>query len=253
LGASEAGWSEWDMLASDSSLPLDTIGLLEGLTTTRAVRRYRDQPVTAEQLRAVLFAATRAPSGSNRQPYRFLVLTDGPKAGEAKRLIAAAAVRMWREKRQRDSYDSGSGAVQDSPKSRMAATMQHYVDHFETVPVLILPGLVRYRDAVSFEGASIYPACQNILLAARAVGLGGVLSGFHFLVDRELRELLSIPNDVFVAATITLGWPQGAHGPVRRRPMRDLVYEESWGQSPQWAVDPPKTRFTSAGPPPAKL
>ena len=237
------------MLASDTGLPGDTIGLLEGLTTTRAVRRYADKPVTDEQLRAVLFAATRAPSGSNRQPYRFLVLTDGPKATEAKELIAGAAVQMWEAKRRRDSYDSGSGKVPDSPKSRMAAAMQDYVDGFGSVPVLVLPGLVRYRDAGSFEGASIYPACQNILLAARSLGLGGVISGFHFLVERELRDLLSVPQDVFLAATITIGWPRGKHGPVRRRPMRDLVFEESWGEPPEWAMDPPGTRFSSGGPP----
>ena len=66
-------------------LPPDTVGLLEGLTTTRAIRRYRDEPIPPEMLRAILFAATRAPSGSNRQPFRFLVLTDGPNARETRR------------------------------------------------------------------------------------------------------------------------------------------------------------------------
>ena len=70
-------------------------------------------------------------------------------------------------------YDAGSGAVADSPKARMARTMQRYVDEFERVPVLILPCLVRYRDPNPMEGASIYPACQNLLLAARALGYGG--------------------------------------------------------------------------------
>lgn len=68
-------------------LPADTVGLLEGLTTTRAIRRYTDEPVPRQALRDMLFAATRAPSGSNRQPFRFVVLTDGPKAAAAKALI----------------------------------------------------------------------------------------------------------------------------------------------------------------------
>jgi len=72
---------------SASSLPADTVGLLEGISSTRAIRRYRDEPVPPEALRAILFAATRAPTGSNRQPFRFIVLTDGPKARQAKRLI----------------------------------------------------------------------------------------------------------------------------------------------------------------------
>jgi nitroreductase len=234
---------------SAHALPPDTVGLLEGLTTTRAIRRYRNEPVPPDVLRAILFAATRAPSGSNRQPFRFLVLTDGPKAKEAKRLVGDAARRVWSGKRTSDGYDRGSGAVDDSPKARMARTMEQYVMEFERVPVLILPCLVRYREPVPSEGASVYPACQNLLLAARAVGYGGAFAGFNFLVDAELRELLGIPDEVFIAGTITLGRPAGRHGPVRRRPIEELVYEESWGNAPDWAVDPPGTTFTSAGPP----
>lgn len=234
---------------ADSPLPPDSIGLLEGLTTTRAIRRYRDEPVPPEALRAMLFAATRAPSGSNRQPFRFLVLTDGPKAVAAKGLIGAAARRIWAAKRDRDGYDTGSGVVDDSPKARVARTMQEYVDRFERVPVLILPCLVRYRDPTPSEGASVYPACQNLLLAARALGYGGAFTGWNFVVDRELRELLAVPDGTFIAGTITVGRPAGRHGPVRRRPLAELVYAESWGEAPEWAVDPPGTAYTSAGPP----
>lgn len=234
---------------ADKPLPADAVGLLEGVTSTRAIRRYRDEPVPPEILRAILFAASRAPSGSNRQPFRFVVLTDGPKALEAKSLIARSARSGWEHKRRRDRYDSGSGADEDTPKARMARAMQEYVDRFDRVPVLILPCLVRYRTATSFEGASIYPACQNLLLAARALGYGGVLTGWQFGVERELRDLLGIPDDVFIAGTITLGRPHGGHGPVRRRPLGELVYDEGWGVTPDWAVDPPGTRHTSAGPP----
>src|SRR5947207_1763837 len=116
------------------------------MATTRSIRRYTDEPVPPEALRAMLFAATRAPSGSNRQPYRFIVLTDGPNARAAKALIAEGAQAAWGGKRVNDGYDSGSGAIENSPKSRMAGTMQRYVDEFERVPVLVLPCLVRYRD-----------------------------------------------------------------------------------------------------------
>lgn len=234
-----------------SPIPPDVVGLLEGLTTTRAIRRYTNEPVPPEALRAMLFAATRAPSGSNRQPFRFLVLTDGPRAREAKRLIAGGAPAMWAGKRESDGYDRGSGIEDSSPKSRMARTMQHFVEHFDEVPVLVLPCLVRYRDPTPTEGASIYPACQNLLLAARALGYGGAFTGWHLAVETELRQLLSIPDGVFMAGTITIGRPAGGHGPVRRRPMAELVYGDGWGQSPAWAVDPPGTRFTSAGPPAA--
>ena len=132
----------------------------------------------------------------------------------------------------------------------MARTMQRYVDDFER----------RARCSCSrascatgpralTEGASIYPACENLLLAARALGYGGVLTNFQMFVEAELRELLAIPEDVVPAATITLGRPEGRHGPVRRRPLPELVFEETWGQPARFAVDPPGTRHTAAGPP----
>jgi nitroreductase len=224
------------------------VGLYEGLLTTRAIRRYTDEPVSEDDLRDILFAATRAPSGSNRQPFRFIVLTSGPLAQEAKQLIGQGARRFWAAKRVEDGYDTGSGALLDSPKSRLARTMQQYVDNYERVPVVILACNTRNRASAD-DGASVYPACQNLLLAARALGYGGVLTGWHHAADTELRALLHIPDEVKISATITLGRPQGRHGPVRRRPLSELVYGEQWGQAPGWAVDPPDAEHTAAGPP----
>ena len=144
--------SENEQLA-EMGLPEDQIGLLEGLVTTRAIRRYTDDPIPPAALRAMLFAATRAPSGSNRQPFRFLVLTDGPKAIKAKRLIGGVARKFWSAKRKDDGYDQGSGVEASSPKSRMARSMDHYVENFEKAPALILPCMVRYREPHTLEGA----------------------------------------------------------------------------------------------------
>ncbi len=227
----------------------DSVGLLEGITNTRAIRRYKDEPVAAQDLRDMLFAATRAPSGSNRQPFRFVVLTDSEKAMQAKALIKQGAESVWRAKRTNDQYDQRSGADSASPKARMAKTMDSYVDNFDKVPALILPCLVRYREPTPMEGASVYPAVQNLLLAARALGYGGVITGFHHMVEAELKALLDIPEEVFVSCTVTIGKPQGRHGPVRRRPMNELVYGDAWNTAPDWAVDPVGTRHTSAGPP----
>ena len=151
-------------------LMVSTVGLMEGLTTTRAIRRYLPDSVPDEVLRDILFAATRAPSGSNRQPFRFVVLKDSDNARKAKALLATTAQKIWAGKRQTDQYDKGSGSNPNSPKARMARTMAHYVDHLEEVPVVVLPCLVRYRDPNPMEGASVYPAVQNLLLAARALG-----------------------------------------------------------------------------------
>ena len=189
----------------DDSTPMrpDTIGLIEGLTTTRAIRRYLDEPVPEDVLRDIMFAATRAPSGSNRQPFRFIVLTDSDRALQAKTLIATGAQKLWNHKRSADGYEENSGTIDDSPKARMARTMQEYVDNFASVPVLVLAVLVRYRDPTPTEGASVYPACQNLLLAARGLGYGGVITGFHGFVEKELRELLGIPDNTLIAASIT--------------------------------------------------
>lgn len=235
------------------SLPEDTVGLLEGIATTRAIRRFRAEPVPDEALSLMLFAATRAPSGSNRQPFRFLVLRDGERAAQAKSLIGTAARAVWAAKAKAEHYDEGSARVPDSPKARLAATMTRFVEEFESLPVLVLPCLVRYRPPTSTEGASVYPACQNLLLAARALGYGGVLTGWHQPVEPQLRALLDVPDDVLLAGAIALGRPEGRHGPVRRRPVAELVYDDGWGCSAPWAHDPPGTRFAAAGPPRSRV
>ena len=170
-------------MALEQPLATDTVGLLEGLATTRAIRRYKDEPIPDDVLRDIFFAATRAPSGSNRQPFRFIVLTDSEVAQKVKALIGIGAQKLWNHKRNNDGYDENSGTLDDSPKARMARTMQSYVDNFANVPVLVLAVMVRYREPNPLEGASVYPACQNLLLAARALGYGGVLTGFHGFVE----------------------------------------------------------------------
>lgn len=219
--------------------------LLEGLATTRAIRRYRDEQIPDEHLASIIWHAGRAPSGSNRQPFRFLVLRDGPRAREAKSLLGRSFRAGWAAKLRADGYEQGTGAVTDSPKARMAATMQHYVDHIEQVPVIVLVCLQRYRDPNPYEGASVYPACQNLLLAARALGYGGALTMWHQGVEAQLRELLDVPDNVALSACITLGKPSGSHGPVRRKPIAELTFDDSWGAAASWARDPDGTTFTA--------
>jgi nitroreductase len=219
--------------------------LLEGLATTRTIRRYTADPVPDADLAEIMWHATRAPSGSNRQPVRYVVLRDGPDALAAKSLLGRSFRAGWAAKLRADGYGEGSGAAPGSPKARMAATMQHYVDHIEQVPVIVLVCLVRYRDPNPYEGASVYPACQNLLLAARALGYGGALTMWHQGVETELRELLGIPDEAAMSACITLGRPAGAHGPVRRRPLTDVVFDGRWERTAAWAADPSGTTHTS--------
>jgi nitroreductase len=226
----------------------DPVDLLTGLATTRAIRRIRADPIPEGDLQQILWHATRAPSGSNRQPARFLVLRDGPKAAAAKALLGDAFRTSWRAKEASDGYGSGSGADPGSPKARQAAAMRHFVEHFEQIPAVVLACIHQYRGGHWSEGASVFPACQNLLLAARALGYGGVMTGWHGFVERELRDLLGIPDDHAIAATIPLGRPEGRHGPVRRKPLAEVVFDDGWGEPAAWATDPPGTRF-AGGPP----
>jgi nitroreductase len=223
--------------------------LLDLIATTRAIRKYRPEAIPATDLNKMVFAATRAPSGSNRQGFRFIVLTDGERALAAKRLLGDVAKAAWAEKRLVDGYAEGTGGSSGSPKARMAASMDHFVDHFHEAPCVVLACLVRHRQAVFTEGASVYPAVQNLLLAARALGYGGVITMWQAGVEDELRSLLGIPSEVALHCTISLGRPMGGgHGPVRRRPIDELIFGSQWGVSPEWLVEPDGVMHTAAGP-----
>lgn len=222
--------------------------LLNGMATTRAIRRIASDPIPDDDLSTILWHATRAPSGSNRQPFRFVVLREGDSAVAAKSLLGRAFREGWAGKSVSERYDAGSAVDPESPKARQRAAMQYFVDHFEEIPVVVLACLVRYREPNPYEGSSVYPACQNLLLAARALGYGGVMTGWHASVEPELRELLDVPEGVAIHATIPLGRPIGNHGPVRRLPIGEFVYDGRWGSPASWVADPPGTRH--AGPPP---
>ncbi len=226
----------------------EPVGLLEGLCSTRAIRRFTADPIPDEHLAAMCFAATRAPTGSNRQPFRLLVLRDGAQAQQAKALLGTSFRSQWADKRAAEGYDTGSGATDGSPKARMATTMQRFVDRFEETPVVVLACIRPWRGVDVSVGASVYPACQNLLLAARALGYGGVLTQWHHQAEPDLRSVLEIPDDVVIAGVVALGRPEGRHGPVRRRPVDQLVYDGGWDRPAPWAAEPPGTRHTG-GPP----
>ena len=192
-------------------------GLLEGLATTRTIRRYTAEPVPDADLSTILWHATRAPSGSNRQPVRYLVLRDdGGAAQEARRLIGEAARAVWNGKYERDGYKDGSGADPDSPKARTAAAMQQYVDGFEHVPVVVLVCLQRYRAATPYEGGSVYPAVQNLLLAAHALGFAAKWSTGRNAYARVVRDGLGLQAQEQIAGLLYLGTPLQPQAPSPR-------------------------------------
>jgi nitroreductase len=224
---------------SPTDEPAVDLALYEGLLTTRAIRRYRPDDIPDDDLNRLLFAATRAPSGHNRQPFRFVVVRRVPEMAEVRAVLTRGFQGAWAPNRRQPSDDDTSRLA------RVDRTMNHFVDTIGNVPVLVL---ACFDHGIGGDGlaagSSVFPACQNLLLAARALGYGGVMTNWHRLVTDELAELLGLPDHVSIAATIPLGRPVGNHGPVRRLPLPDLVYENGWARPAPWAVDPPGTRYT---------
>ena len=213
--------------------------LYQGLVTTRAIRRYRPDDIPEADLNELLFAATRGPSGHNRQPFRFVVVRRGPETAAVREVLTRGFQAAWAPNRQEPADDD------TSRPARMARTMNHFVDHIGEAPVLVFACLDHRVGGTGLAaGASVFPACQNLLLAARALGYGGAMTNWHRVVTDELATMLGLPDEVSIAATIPLGRPVGGHGPVRRLPVAQLVFENRWDQPAEWAVDPPGTRYT---------
>jgi len=213
--------------------------LYDGLISTRAIRRYLPDDIPTDDLNAIMFAATRGPSGHNSQPFRFLVLRRTPGAAAARALLAKGFALSWQGER----HDPP--AEDQSRRARMARTMNEFVDTIADAPVIVIAcNRDRHSRTDITAGASVYPACQNLLLAARAFGYGGVITQWHHPVRAELEAVLGLPEGVVIAGVIPLGKPAGAHGPVRRLPLPDLVYEDTYGNAAAWAADPEGTRYT---------
>jgi nitroreductase len=222
---------------------LSDLGLLEALATTRTIRRFLPEPIPDGDVGKILWFASRAPSGSNRQPFQFLVLQNGPRASEARTVLEKAFQDRWKTEGPKYGYVE---APASSRAARMDATMNRFVSSISLAPLIVLVGTELAAGEVLSQrsGASVYPAVQNLLLAAHAFGYGGVISMWHGDVEEELHGILGIPDNVHLLATVVLGRPEGHHGPVRRAPLSQLVFADSWGKSPAWAVDPPGTRFS---------
>lgn len=197
----------------------------EVIGTQRAMRRLKPDPVPEEYIKKIIWAATRAPSGGNRQGWRWLVVTDP----EAKKKIQEWYNEGW-SKMIDSGYGAGAGLPEEERQSneRVMKSATYLAEHMHEVPVLIFAcSLTGNGDITS--GSSIYPAVQNLMLAARALGLGTALTTVHRGRQKEVRELLGIPESVETAALIPVGWPKGKFGSGFRKPVEDVTYWEKWG------------------------
>ena len=203
----------------------EEIGLFEAIYTQRALRYIAPDPVPDALIRKVLDAGIRAPNGGNQQRWRFIVIKD-------------AETKRWIQERYQETDRPAHAAPRDPAETASAArndaAANHLAAHLHEVPVLVLCCVQHDGSSSDINrGASIYPAVQNMLLAARGLGLASVLTtrprrGF----EREIKDKLGIPDNVDTAALLPLGYPAAGkrYGPTTRRPVEEVTFDETWGR-----------------------
>jgi len=201
--------------------------LFEIMQTCRSMRRLKPDPVPDELITKILEAGTSAPNGGNFQRWRFLVIKD--------RKIKEA-VQVWYKR----AFDETVGpryltgepppGVSKERYLRQHEAVSYLTDHFHEAPVWIVAcqedGLTPNRAS----GASVYPAVQNMVLAARALGLGTTLTTRHLLYEKEAEAALGLPRGVHSYAILPIGYPMGKFGPTKRAPLAEIVYQDRWGE-----------------------
>ena len=208
-------------------MPTD-IGLFEAIYSQRAIRKLKPDPVSDELVHKLIEAATKAPSGGNSQSWAFVVIRDV----STKEKIAEWYLDAWNK-----TYVAGTDGGKNLPDAivRVYGAADHLARNMKDVPVMILvcgrnappPGS---QHGGGFYG-SLFPAVQNLLLAAQGLGLGASLTTLHKLHDQELKDLLEIPDSVETVALIPIGHPIGKYGPTTRRPVEEVTHQERWDSS----------------------
>lgn len=202
-----------------------TTDVWTAMSTARTIRRFTDEPVDDATLARCLRAATWAPSGANVQEWRFIVLSSpemraivGKAAAQALQVIEPV-YRMSRPDPSDDSRRARTNRATYELHDRAGeyTSVLFTQRHFSSASELLL-------------GGSIYPAIQNFLLAARAQGLGACMTSWaSYGGEPLLREAVGVPDDWMLAGHVVVGWPRGNHGPVRRRPLEEVVFQDHWG------------------------
>jgi len=217
---------------------MNEMGIYETMRTLRAVRRIRPDPIPADVLHRVLEAATWAPTGGNVQPWRIVAVKDRALKEPLGKLYADRWAAY--SKQYRTGIPASAPADVRARAERTLNAGDYLANHFGETPVITVfcfnPEKMAITDSKQDRvsvvgGGSVYTAVENLLLAARAEGLGCVLTTLLCECEPEVRKLLVIPDPWYTAAAIPLGYPVGrGHGPLIRRPVEQLVYLDSWGK-----------------------
>lgn len=191
----------------------------EAIFTQRAIRRFRPDPIATADLRLLVEAAVRAPNGGNLQVARFLVVTDSSLIRQFGPLYREA---WWAKRRDEGFLEHADLPSRFHPAARLA-------DRLGEVPCVVF--------ALALDDGpadSVIPAVQNLMLAARALGIGSVPTTLHPSVMSRFRELFGIPETIGFHFCVPLGYPQGRFGPTRRKPTSETTYLDRWGGPVPW-------------------
>ena len=215
--------------------------VFEALYTTRAMRRVKEDPVPDNIIQSMIDSAIRAPSGSNRQNWKFLVVTD--------KNIREKLSNIYRETWDyyinsflNSAKDPGASSLKKQNDKdietirRISNSASWLAENYHKVPLLVLA--LSRNDPT---GSSIYPAIWNLMLAARGHGIGTCLTTVMSFETEKVFEVLNIPNDKgwILNATITAGYPLGKWGVAERKPVDDVTYLNTWGNKTNWNLEQP--------------
>jgi len=193
----------------------------EVIFTQRAIRKLKSDPISDEDLKTLLDAASKAPNSGNEQPVRFLAIRSRQKIREFGQLYHES----WWAKRAAEGWTNPD----DLPDTKRYRAPRQLADEMKDAPVVVLAIATAPNRA-----DSVLPAAQNLMLTARALGIGSVLTTLHPKVIGRVHELFHIPADGEIHCCIPLGYPRGRFGTTPRRPTSETTYYDDWGNPPPW-------------------
>ena len=208
-----------------------TDDIWEAMFTQRAIRYWQDKPVPRELLEKIIQAASKAPSGSNLQPWVFVVVDSEEQrnaVGGALKEVYDGAVPL--QATIADGIKTG-----DKSQRLMLKGAQAFFTQLATAPAIVIPCLYKLSSPTPDPGSlgagsSIYMAVQNLMLAARSLGLGTVMTTAHALIDAPLREALNIPDNAYPVALVPVGYPDANFGPTARKDVNEILRWNSWSE-----------------------
>ena len=194
--------------------------VIETMETCSAARYLKPDPVPQELIERVIYAATRASSPGNSQEWDFIVVRNADAKQKIRDLLAPRFNAMR------------AGAQTGRVTSRMIDGATHLAETLNEVPAIIFVcGPVAYPPNAPLEQfvwSALYPAAQNLIVAARSLGLGTTFTTFHMFMENELRELLGIPEGIKFGVMIPIGWPQNDFVKVKRKPVSKVIHWDKW-------------------------